>query len=64
MGIERSQGRSNRAQRNHIGLALGAFLGLEGYCFRGGLSWLEAKIGLTRPAVRAYLENPLYQLTA
>ena len=64
VGIERSQVRSNRAQRNHIGLALRAFLRLERYCFRRGLSWFEAKIRLTRPAVRVYLENPLYQLTA
>ena len=37
-GIERAQVRSGQAQRNHIGLALRAFLRLERYSFRTGYS--------------------------
>ncbi len=35
-GIERCQCRAARAQRNHIGLALRVFLGLEVHCFARG----------------------------
>ncbi|HRY16298.1 MAG TPA: transposase [Candidatus Competibacteraceae bacterium] len=63
-GVERAQVRAARAQRNHIGLALRAFLRLEGYCYRAGVSWFEAKTAIIRPAVRAYLANPLYTLPA
>lgn len=57
-GIERCQCRSARAQRNHIGLALRAFLRLESYCFAQGVSWVEAKAAVVRDAVRAYLARP------
>lgn len=57
-GIERCQCRSARAQRNHIGLALRAFLRFEAHCFRRGISWVEAKTAIIRDAVRAYLEKP------
>lgn len=60
--IERCQARSAGAQRNHIGLALRAFLRLESWCFRTGICWLQAKWDITRDAVRAYLANPRYQL--
>lgn len=62
-GIERCQARAARAQRIHIGLALRAFLRLEAFCFRSGISWFEAKTAIIREAVRAYLANPLYTLT-
>lgn len=62
-GIERAQVRAPRAQRNHIGLALRAFLRLEAYCFVQGISWFEAKLNIIRRAVRAYLANPIYTLT-
>jgi putative transposase len=62
--IEFSQVRSSRSQRNHIGLALRAFLRLEFYSFKSGLSWFEAKFSIIRSAVRAYLLNPLFSLTA
>lgn len=62
-GIERCQARAARAQRCHIGLALRAFLRLEAFCFRTGISWFEAKTAIIREAVRAYLANPLYTLT-
>jgi len=57
-GIERCQCRSAKAQRNHIGLALRAFLRFEAHCFRRGISWVEAKTDIIRSAVRAYLERP------
>ena len=61
-GIERCQARSERAQRNHIELALRAFLRIEYHCFVKGLSWFEAKTSIIREAVRAYLANPIYTL--
>lgn len=61
-GIERCQTRSARAQRNHIGLAIRAFLRLEWHRFTTGLSWFEAKWCIIRAAVRQYLERPLYHL--
>jgi putative transposase len=62
-GVERCQARAARAQRNHIGLALRAFLRLECFCFRQGISWFEAKTAIIREAVRTYLAKPLYTLT-
>jgi hypothetical protein len=48
-GIERCQARSRRVQRNHIGMALRAFLRLEVHCYEKGISWFEAKTsGLTQ----------------
>ena len=61
-GIEKSQARLSRTQRNHIGLALRAFLRLEAFCFYHGLSWFEAKLAIVRHAVRAYLAQPIYTL--
>ena len=57
-GVERCQCRSARAQRNHIGLALRAFLRFEAHCFATGISWVEAKMAIIREAVRAYLARP------
>lgn len=42
-GVERAQVRAARAQRNHIGLALRAFLRLEQHCHHVGISGFEAK---------------------
>lgn len=61
-GIERCQARSERAQRNHIELALRAFLRIEYHCFVKGISWFEAKTSIIRDAVRAYLAKPIYTL--
>jgi putative transposase len=63
-GIERAQARSGRAQRNHLGLALRAFLRLEANRLRNGVSWYEAKHSIVREAVRKYLAEPLYLLTS
>ena len=61
-GIERCQARSERAQRNHIELALRAFLRIEYHCFVKGISWFEVKTSIIRDAVRAYLAQPIYTL--
>jgi hypothetical protein len=61
-GVERCQSRSAVAQRNHIGLALRAFLRLEIHCFARGVSWFEAKTAIIREAVRAYLARPRFRL--
>jgi hypothetical protein len=62
-GVERAQVRAARAQRNHIGLAIRAFLRLEHHFFTTGVSWYEAKARIIRGAVRAYIAKPLYGLT-
>jgi hypothetical protein len=59
-GVERAQHRSGVAQRNHIGLAIRAFLRLESYRIRTGVSWFEAKASIVRDAIRTYLTHPLY----
>jgi putative transposase len=59
-GVERCQARSATAQRNHIELALRAFLRLEFHSFVKGISWFEAKTSIIRDAVRAYLVHPTY----
>ena len=61
-GIERCQCRAATAQRNHVGLALRAFLRLESHCFRVGVSWYEAKKNLIRDAIRSYLDFPTIRL--
>jgi putative transposase len=61
-GVERCQARAGRAQRNHIGMAIRAFLRLERHFYVTGISWYEAKARIVRGAVRAYLANPLYGL--
>ena len=62
-GIERAQARGAQAQRNHLGLALRAFLRLEANRLGNGVSWYEAKISIVRDAVRRYLAEPLYLLS-
>jgi hypothetical protein len=61
-GVERCQARSERAQRNHIGLSLRAFLRLEWHFFTTGISGFEARLRLIREAVRGYLKNPGFRL--
>ena len=63
-GVERAQFRVASAQRNHIGLAIRAFLRLELHRLRTGTSCVEAKRVIIRDAVRAYLANPAYTLPA
>lgn len=54
--------RSSRAQRNHVGLAIRAFLRLEIYWFNPGISWYDSKISIVREAVRSYLAAPWLSL--
>ena len=56
-GVERCQARSGRAQRNHIGWAIRAFLRLEHHRIRTGTSWFEAKMGIIRSALQLYLSQ-------
>jgi len=63
-GVERCQARLARAQRNHIGFAIRAFVRLERFFFRTGISEVEAKARIVRNAVRNYLAAPFYTLLA
>jgi len=51
-GVERCRVRSGRAQRNHIGLAVRAFLRLEWHFFTTGVSAFQAKLRPVRDAIR------------
>ena len=62
VGVERCLARTEIAQRNHMGLALRAFLRIERHCFLTGITWFEAKASIIRQAVRAYLAQPIYTL--
>ena len=57
-GVERCQARSARAQRNHIGWAIRAFLRLEHHRIMTGTSWFETKMGIIRTALQHYLSQP------
>ncbi len=61
-GIERCQARSSRAQTNHIGLAIRAFVRLAIKSFNCGKSCFELKYDIIRDAVRCYLANPYLKL--
>jgi putative transposase len=61
-GVEGCQARRSKAQRNHIGLSIRAFLRMECHCFALGLSWFQAKLDVIRQAVRTYLANPSMRL--
>lgn len=61
--VDRCQTRMSRAQRNHIGFALRAFVRLEWHRFRTGVSWYAAKLGIIREAVRSFLTQPTFRLT-
>ena len=61
-GIERCHARSATAQRNHIGLALRAFLRVEIDCFQRGIRWFAATRSIIHDALRAYLAKPFILL--
>jgi hypothetical protein len=61
-GVEKSQVRKAVSILRHLLLALRAFLRLEVYRLRTGVSWYEAKISIFRDAIRSYLSHPLYVL--
>jgi hypothetical protein len=64
VGIEKAQVRSSKAQRNHILLALRAFVRLELNRLRHGVSWYQAKHEIVRDAIHDYLAQPWYVLEA
>jgi putative transposase len=61
-GIERGQFRLERSQRNHIGLALRAYVRLEWHRWRERVSIFEAKLAILRDAIRLYLAHPKFAL--
>jgi hypothetical protein len=61
-GVEKAQVRKAVSILRHLLLALRAFLRLEVYRLRTGVSWYEAKLAILREAIRPYLANPLYVL--
>lgn len=61
-GVERAQCRLEVSQRNHIGLAIRAFVRLEVHRLHSGISWFEAKTGIVRSAMRQYLAQPTITL--
>jgi len=52
-GIERAQVRAATGQKNHLLLALRAFLRLEAHRLRTGMSWYATKHSLVREAIRS-----------
>lgn len=61
-GVEKAQVRKAVAILNHLLLSLRAFLRLEAYRLKMGVSWYEAKASIVREAIRSYLANPLHIL--
>lgn len=57
-GSEHCQARAARAQRNHIGWAIRAFLRLEHHRIMTGTSWFDTKLGIIRSAIQQYLSLP------
>jgi hypothetical protein len=51
-GIERAQVRSATGQKNHLLLCLRAFLRLEAYRLKTGITWYQAKANLMVDAIR------------
>lgn len=61
-GVERAQHRLEVSQRNHIGLAIRAFIRPEVHRLHFDISRSEAKTGIFRSAVRQYLAHPFIML--
>ncbi len=61
-GIERAQVRSGTGQKNHLLLALRAFLRLEQYRLQTGVSWYEAKRAVVRAAIRLARSQSIWRL--
>jgi len=61
-GVERGQYRLEVSQRNHISLAIRAFVRLEAHRLQTGISWFEAKTDIIRSAMRLYLAHPTITL--
>jgi putative transposase len=56
--VERCQARRTQAQWGHIQLSLRAFLRLEAYRLRTGISWYQTKLKILRGAIRDFIEKP------
>jgi len=63
-GVERAQFRLELSQRNHIGLAIRAFLRLEYQRVHLLVPFHDAKQAIIRHAIRLYLLNPSIRLPA
>jgi hypothetical protein len=61
-GLEAGQFRLECSQRNHIGLAIRAYLRLEWHRWQQRLSIFNAKLNIIREAIRLYLAHPKYGL--
>ena len=59
-GIERCQGRKEEVQRGHILLSLLAFLRLESYHLKSGISWYKSKRQIHRSATSLFIANPTF----
>jgi len=57
-GVQAGQFRLEIAQRNHIGLALRAYVRLEFHRWRHRLPLFDAKLNIIRQAIRLYLAQP------
>ncbi len=62
-GVERARFRLAKAQRNHIGLAIRAFVRLELARIRTACSLFEQKQTIIHDALRAYLSQPYITLS-
>lgn len=62
-GVERAQVRSATGQKNHLLLALRAFLRLEAHRLQTGLTWYAAKRSVVREAVRAARTHYTWRLS-
>lgn len=60
--VEGCRARLARSQRNHIGLAIRAFVRLEWHRWTTGTTWFEAKHRIVRDAIRRYLAAPTIRL--
>jgi len=60
--VEHAMVRVGRAQRNHIGRAIRAFVRLGWHRIHTGVSWTRAKRGIYRLAVQHYLAHPTFTL--
>ena len=63
-GAEGCQARSEKAQRNHIGMSIRAFVRLPAWCWGRWSTWFEANTDIVGGAVRAYLASPWITLEA
>lgn len=61
-GIARAQFRLERSHRNHIGLALRAYLRLEVHRWHTRVSIFNSKLDIIRMAIGLYLAHPKYAI--